>query len=192
MQRSQYKGERSSCWLTNYSLCCQRALCIIQNSQHNFWTWVWPPPFWTMLKKTALFSHDGFPYPHQHPSHPHDHHHNRHYHHHYQCHHQHQQVNIFTTITKIISTNRSSSWPPWPGSSQVGQTSPRATSRRHRSPTCSASHHPIGGMSHLIVSIWLGSFVVEKSTLYIVWLPLSFCSGRTPQYEIYRNMIWNI
>ena len=37
---------------------------IIQNSQHNFWTWVWappPPPVWTMLKKNALFLRVGFP-----------------------------------------------------------------------------------------------------------------------------------
>ena len=31
------------------------------NFRHNFWTWVWPPPVWTMLKKTALFLKDGFP-----------------------------------------------------------------------------------------------------------------------------------
>ena len=35
------------------------------NFRHNFWTWVWPPPspVWRMLKKTALFSRDGFPKP---------------------------------------------------------------------------------------------------------------------------------
>ena len=31
------------------------------NFRHNFWTWV-DPPVWTMLKKTALFWKDGFPY----------------------------------------------------------------------------------------------------------------------------------
>ena len=25
-------------------LCCQKAFNIIQNLQHIFWTWVWPPP----------------------------------------------------------------------------------------------------------------------------------------------------
>ena len=31
------------------------------NFRHNFWTWVDPPPFWTMFKKTSLFLHVGFP-----------------------------------------------------------------------------------------------------------------------------------
>ena len=34
------------------------------NFRHNFWTWVhppFPPPVWTMLKKTALFWKEGFP-----------------------------------------------------------------------------------------------------------------------------------
>ena len=38
------------------SLCCQRALCIIQNSQDNFWTWVWPrPPRLNNVKKNCTF-----------------------------------------------------------------------------------------------------------------------------------------
>ena len=31
------------------------------NFRHNFWTWVDPPPVWTMFKKTSLFPRDGFP-----------------------------------------------------------------------------------------------------------------------------------
>ena len=37
------------------------ALCIIQNLQHNFWTWVWPRPRLKNVKKTALFLYEGFP-----------------------------------------------------------------------------------------------------------------------------------
>ena len=32
------------------------------NFRHNFWTWVDPPPVWTMFKKTALFWNEGIPY----------------------------------------------------------------------------------------------------------------------------------
>ena len=31
------------------------------NFRHNFWTWVDPPPVWTMFKKTALFLGEGIP-----------------------------------------------------------------------------------------------------------------------------------
>ena len=31
------------------------------NFRPNFWTWVDPPPIWTMFKKTSLFPRDGFP-----------------------------------------------------------------------------------------------------------------------------------
>ena len=31
------------------------------NFRHNFWTWVDPPPVWTLFKKTALFWNGGIP-----------------------------------------------------------------------------------------------------------------------------------
>ena len=42
-------------------LCCQNAFKIIQNLLQNFWTWKWPPPFWTMFKKTADLVYEGTP-----------------------------------------------------------------------------------------------------------------------------------
>ena len=42
-------------------LCCQKASRIIQIRNINFYTWVRPPPLYTMCKKTSDLVADGFP-----------------------------------------------------------------------------------------------------------------------------------